>query len=170
MALFDGRFDWYDMFIPGSNLTPFVYPTTPNQMTGNLQDVQSVEGKAEQRQSTSAEKEMTDWNYTNMIRDSQRFEHDEAELNRKWQEEMSNSAYQRAVADMQKAGLNPAMMFANGAQMAYTGTGAQAHSTINTTEYTRGQYVLNSLNSASKVLTSIGDFIGSIAPKGIFKK
>lgn len=31
----------------------------------------------------------------------------EAEKNRQWQEELSNSAYQRAVADMKKAGINP---------------------------------------------------------------
>lgn len=33
---------------------------------------------------------------------------------RKWEEGMANTAYQRASADMQKAGLNPAMMWGKG--------------------------------------------------------
>lgn len=42
------------------------------------------------------------------------FNAQQAQINRDYQTQMSNTAYQRASADMQKAGLNPAMMFGSG--------------------------------------------------------
>lgn len=52
----------------------------------------------------------------------------EAQKQRDWEEEMSNTAYQRQVADMQKAGVNPALMYGSGASGASTPSGTAASS------------------------------------------
>ncbi|UIB81449.1 DNA pilot protein [Flyfo microvirus Tbat2_130] len=52
------------------------------------------------------------------------FNHNEADLQRDWQTEMSNSSYQRAVTDLKKAGLNPMLAYTQGG--AGTPSGATA--------------------------------------------
>ncbi|UPW40906.1 DNA pilot protein [Sigmofec virus UA08Rod_6125] len=71
----------------------------------------------------------TFWNGLNGTIQTQEFNSTEAQKQRNWQENMSNTAYQRAVADMKKAGLNPSMMYgAGGANGASTPSAASASS------------------------------------------
>lgn len=55
------------------------------------------------------------------------FSAQQAQLNRNFQERMSNTSYQRAVKDLQAAGLNPVLAAMNGASTP-TGATAQAYS------------------------------------------
>lgn len=71
----------------------------------------------------------------------QAFNASEAEKNRKWQEMMSNTAYQRQAADLKAAGYNPALVL--NASGASTPQGALAHQSAYTAPNTvSGAYQL----------------------------
>lgn len=65
------------------------------------------------------------------VTQQQQFNSAEALKQRNWEQEMSSTAYQRAVSDMQAAGLNPALMYGQGgAGAAATPSGSSASSNI----------------------------------------
>lgn len=56
------------------------------------------------------------------------FSAEQAQLQRDWQENMANTAYQRQVHDMRKAGLNPYLSYGQGGSATPSGSSASASS------------------------------------------
>ena len=100
---------------------------------------------------------------SSMMRQQMDFNHGEALLNRNWQTEMSNTAYQRAVEDMKKAGLNPILAYAQGG--ASTPSGSSASSSGASLSPMTGQQasgIAGSISGASGQMARVGDALATL--------
>lgn len=83
------------------------------------------------------------------------FNHDEAELSRKWQEYMSSTAHQREIKDLQTAGLNPVLS-------ALGGSGAPVTSGATASGYTSaGAKGDTDMSTAGALVSLLGSMLGA---------
>jgi hypothetical protein len=83
-----------------------------------------------------------------IAKETNEFNAKQAQLNRDWQERMSNTAHVRQVADLRKAGLNPILSVNSGAAMGPGATASGVNPNIKAAEHDYGDFGVSAAMNA----------------------
>ncbi len=103
------------------------------------------------------------WNES-MFERQMEFNREEAQKNRDWQERMMNTAYQRAVGDMEKAGLKPVLAVTGGGIS--TGSGGGSAASVSSPQMGSASGAMASGGLMNGISASEGNYTGQMEYMG----